>query len=262
MSDFVAPNGVLAVYKPKGFTSFDVVAKVRGTLQRAIRRSTNEAKKKIKVGHGGTLDPAATGVLVLGIGTGCRELESYLAGPKGYRATGMLGAETDTLDTEGNVTAEAGWDHVTREGIEAALCEFQGDIMQSPPMYSAIKMKGRRLYDLARAGIYVERERRPVTIHNLALTFFEPPTFGLDVECGGGTYIRSLIADIARHERVRSVAHVTELERTQHGIFALEHCLHQPDWTPGKIGAHVEYCRELLTRRGPTAPPTHTNEQR
>ncbi|KAJ8610840.1 hypothetical protein CTAYLR_006456 [Chrysophaeum taylorii] len=237
--EFVVPNGVLAVYKPKGWTSADVVAKVRNTLQRAARQ-VEKKRRKVKVGHGGTLDPMATGVLVLGVGTGCKNLDAYLAGAKGYRAVGFLGVETDTLDAEGNATARAPWEHVTRETLESALVEFRGDIVQTPPMFSALRSKGKRLYDLARQGIEVDREARPVTVYRLELTAFDAPSFYIDVECGGGTYVRSLIADIGK--RVDSVAHMAELERTRQGVFTLDDCLHQGHWTPEEIATHVVEC--------------------
>lgn len=245
--DFTVPNGVVAVHKPRGFTSFDVVARVRSVLERAVRVKTKQ-RRRVKVGHGGTLDPMATGVLVLGIGTGCRELEAYLAGSKAYRAVGLLGVETDTLDAEGNTTAEASWEHVTRDALEATLADFRGEIWQTPPMFSAVRSNGKRLYDLARAGVEVEREKRLIHVYRLELTSFEAPRFGLEIECGGGTYVRSLVADIARHARVDSLAHLVELERTKQGAFTLDHCLHQPDWTAENIVAHVDECAHVLSK--------------
>jgi len=276
----VIPSGLLAVYKPRGFTSSDAVAKVRSVLQRHMREAVGR-RVKVKVGHGGTLDPLATGVLVLGVGGGCKQLTDYLSGSKRYRALGRLGAETETLDTEGKVVEECPADHVTPEALLGALPDFRGDIEQVPPMFSALHKDGKRLYELARQGITVERESRPVTIHHLDLLqgptewaaalptaagtarvghglgdddicapvpFSDPgaalalPDFALDVECSGGTYIRSLISDLARHHSVQSCAHMTLLERTKQGPFTLDHCLPLSQWTFDGICTHVEWC--------------------
>ena len=241
------PHGVCAVYKPPGWSSANVVAKLRGVLERAIK-IPGQKKFKVKVGHGGTLDPLARGVLVVGVGHGCREMQGYLKGAKRYRAVAELGKETDTLDAEGAVVEEASFDHVTLDALEAALPAFTGDIRQTPPMYSALHHEGKRLYELAREGIEVARESRPVTISRLALddagvgAVAGPlglPRFGLDVECSGGTYIRTLISDLARHEAVKSVAHMVELERTKQGPFELGDCLHEADWDFDAICQHL-----------------------
>ena len=151
-STLAVPDGVLAVYKPQGWSSADVVGRVRWILQTTLRDRLGE-KRKVKVGHGGTLDPLATGVLVLGIGKGCRDLESYLRGFKRYRALGLLGSETTTLDSEGEpVEGELGsaeWSHVGHDShLSAALPSFVGDpIWQVPPMFSALSRNGTRLYD-------------------------------------------------------------------------------------------------------------------
>mmetsp|Transcript_11383 Transcript_11383/g.35055 ORF Transcript_11383/g.35055 Transcript_11383/m.35055 type:complete len:300 (-) Transcript_11383:12-911(-) len=232
------PDGLCAVYKPPDWTSANVVAKVRATLEKAIK-IPGQKKTKVKVGHGGTLDPAARGVLVLGVGKGCRQLEAYLAGGKEYRAVAKLGEATDTLDGEGEVTETAAWDHVTPATLEAALPDFTGEIWQVPPMYSALRRNGTRLYELARSGIEVERERRQVRVPRLALDDagvgdhpgpLALPLFGLDLECSGGTYVRTLIDDLARHEGVGTVAHMVELERTRQGPFALGDCLDSEQW--------------------------------
>jgi tRNA pseudouridine55 synthase len=169
----------------------------------------------------------------------------------------VLGAETDTLDSTGTVTSTAEWDHISHATIDAALGMFRGEIMQVPPMYSALKRDGKKLYDLARKGIEVEREPRPITIYSLAMSPAPTPShtettiagdgssyghggvsgdaavvpllpyFALEVSCSGGTYIRTLIADIARH--VESRAHMTALVRTRQGPFTLADCLHQQE---------------------------------
>ena len=148
------PNGFLVAYKPQGWTSFDVVGRVRGVLEKHFKSLGHKfgRKSRLKVGHGGTLDPMATGLLVLGVGDGCRKLQQYLSGPKAYVARAQLGAETDTQDAEGTETRTAPHDHVTLSELERAASGLTGDIMQRPPIYSALRKDGKRLYDLARAG--------------------------------------------------------------------------------------------------------------
>jgi tRNA pseudouridine55 synthase len=206
--------GLLNIHKPKGPTSHDMVARVR--------RGT----KIKKIGHAGTLDPMATGVLVLCIGPATRLSEYVMESTKTYLARLHFGVETDTYDAEGAVIAENPAP-VSREVIEAALDAFRGDILQVPPMYSAIQKDGRRLYDLARAGIEVEREARPVTIHALDLITWEPPYADLRVQCSPGTYIRSLAYDLGRAVGVG--AHLAALERSASGLFTVENAVSWPD---------------------------------
>ena len=252
------PDGVCCVYKPPGWTSSNVVSKIRGTLERAIRVK-GEKRTKVKVGHGGTLDPNARGCLVIGVGTGCRMMQSYLKGGKEYFAVGKLGEATDTLDGEGNVTSTQAYDDSTLQRMEALLPQFTGDIMQVPPMFSALHKDGKRLYDLARQGIEVEREARQVSVERLRLVddrgvgYHEAPLslpfFGLDVECSGGTYIRTLIDDLARE--AGSCGHMVELERTRQGPFGLEHCLSDDLWGDfDAVCAHVEASRAIVEDDG------------
>lgn len=184
-------------------------------------------------------------MLVIGVGTGCRELEGYLKDTKLYRATATLGAETDTLDAEGNVTETAAWGHVTAEGLDAALAAFRGDILQVPSMFSALKQGGERLYELARSGKTVTREPRQCRIDRLELTDVALPRFGLLVECSGGTYVRTLIADIARH--ADSLGHMVQLERTRQGPFTPDHCLSEDKWGDvDNIFRHLSFCADIL----------------
>ena len=225
------PSGLIAVYKPQDWSSSDVVGKVRNILRNGAKKKANrQGKVKIKVGHGGTLDPLAEGVLVLGIGEGTKMLQSYLTGAKSYYAEAKLGSETDTLDSTGSITSTEDWSHVTIGDLDNALEHFRGNISQVPPMYSALKRDGKKLYDLARKGIEVEREPRPVTIYELerGQKDLDLPMFSLDVSCSGGTYIRTLCADIARHINTR--AHMTSLLRTKQGTFGLEDCVHIENW--------------------------------
>jgi len=217
------PDGFLVVDKPANWTSFDVVGKVRGTLEKHFKAQghTFGRRSRLKVGHGGTLDPLATGFLVLGVGGGTKRLQQYLTGAKGYAARAKLGAETDTQDSVGSVISTAPYAHVTREALEEAAAQLTGPIMQRPPIYSALRKDGKRLHELARAGEIrpEDVEPRPVTVYEMAVGNFdaEAGVFDLRVSCSGGTYIRSLIVEMGR--AIGSAAHMVELRRTRHGPF-------------------------------------------
>lgn len=157
------PNGIVVAYKPQNWTSFDVVAKARGCLESELRTAGHvfRRRSRLKVGHGGTLDPMAEGILVLGIGTGCRGLDEYLKGGKAYRATAQLGFETDTQDATGQVTSTGPTAHVTVSALQEAAARMVGTILQRPPIYSAIKRDGKRLHNLARAGKLHEADVEP-----------------------------------------------------------------------------------------------------
>jgi len=249
------PSGLLAVYKPAGPSSADVVAKVKNLLMAGARMSNNDrrSKARLKVGHGGTLDPMATGVLVLGIGNGTKMMESYLKGNKGYRAVAKLGIGTDTLDRTGAETSNLPWEHVTLDELRRVSEQFKGDIMQVPPMYSALRSSGVRLHTLARQGVVVERPPRPVTVFALEVSDRTPtpdasalklPEYSLDVECSGGFYIRSLIADIGETCNTASV--MMELERTRQGPFTLDDCIIPADWNNFQLMCdHIVKCSAL-----------------
>jgi tRNA pseudouridine55 synthase len=181
----VTISGFLNIDKPAGLTSHDVVAAVR------------QATRLKKVGHGGTLDPLATGVLILCLGHATRLSDFAMQHPKIYQAEIRLGLETDTYDTEGRTVATVNTP-VTREQIEAVLPQLRGNIAQIPPMYSAIKHGGKKLYQLARHGQTVERSARCVTIEALEITHWEYPYLGLQIVCSPGTYVRSLAHDIGQ----------------------------------------------------------------
>jgi len=253
-------EGLFAAYKPIGWTSQDVVAFIRGMLERDARergavlakRRSRKSKKKVKVGHGGTLDPLATGVLVIGVGSGTKDLQKYLTGTKRYRAGVELGFETTTLDMEGNRTKEMDYAHVTEEKIRDVIPEFMGKIMQKPPIFSAIRKNGKRLYESAREGKTVddiEIEAREVQIYDLKYLKVDDdgktlPCFGLDVESGGGTYIRSLVRDMGAS--LDTCATMTSLERTQQGRFTLEDVLRRDEWSPETVYAAVERWNAVL----------------
>lgn len=201
-------NGIFNIDKPSGWTSHDVVARVR--------RITGQKR----VGHAGTLDPIATGVLPVVLGTATRLVEYLADADKAYRATLVLGATTDTYDREGTLTPNANALMPPREEVETALEQFRGEIEQLPPMHSAIKVGGKKLYELARQGIEVERQPRKVTISNLQLETYRPPTLQIFVECSKGTYIRSLAHDLGT--ALGTGAYLEALIRTRHGPFTLE----------------------------------------
>ncbi|NLX09825.1 MAG: tRNA pseudouridine(55) synthase TruB [Chloroflexi bacterium] len=207
--------GLLNLDKPAGPTSHDIVADVRRGAR--IR----------KVGHAGTLDPLATGVLVLCLGPATRLAEFVMNSPKVYIARVRFGVETDTYDAEGQIVAENPAP-VSREAVAAALDSFRGAIEQVPPMYSAVQQGGQRLYDLAREGIEVEREPRRVTIETLELGEWEPPFAMLRVVCSPGTYIRSLAHDLGRAVGVG--AHLAALQRAASGQFTVEQAVSWPEF--------------------------------
>lgn len=203
-------------------TSHDVVAAVRRGIQFK------------KIGHAGTLDPMATGVLVLCLGHATRLSEYVMESRKHYRARVYLGVNTDTYDAEGEIISQRDASHITEVDVLGALSAFTGPILQVPPMYSAIKQGGRKLYELARAGEVVERAPRPVTIDSLTLSEWESPAFTLDVQCSAGTYIRSLAFDLG--ESLGVGAHLAGLTRVASGAFTLDNAvtleafLAMPDW--------------------------------
>nr|XP_056706438.1 pseudouridylate synthase TRUB1 [Euleptes europaea] len=243
-------SGLFAVYKPKGPTSADVLNHLKAKLlaEAGLPKPSRKTRNHIlKIGHGGILDSAATGVLVVGIGKGTKMLSSILAGSKKYIAIGQLGKATDTFDSSGKVTEEKPYHQVTEEDLENILQKFTGSIMQVPPLYSALKKDGQRLSTLVKKGEAVEaKPARPVIVYSLSLRNFTPPFFTLDVECGGGFYVRSLVNDIGRE--LSSCASVQELTRTKQGPFTLEgHALYEDKWTIDEIAQSLEHCMPLLS---------------
>lgn len=207
-----AVNGILLIDKPSGFTSFDICAVVRGMLRTK------------KVGHSGTLDPMATGVLPVLIGSATRALDLIPSHDKTYVADFCLGMTTDTLDITGKVLSESRAD-IDAEQLESVLERFRGDIMQVPPMYSAVSVGGKKLYDLARQGVEVEREARRVTVYRLTLDSYdcESSTGVLTVACSKGTYIRTLIDDIGKSLGCGAV--LTSLRRTEASGISVDRCM-------------------------------------
>ncbi len=181
-----------------------------------VRRMKRAADMR-RVGHGGTLDPIATGVVPVFFGQATRTMEYVVDGNKEYRGTVELGVTTDTYDSEGAVTGTRDIGSLSAENVEAALTAFHGTIDQVPPMYSAIKRRGKRLYELARAGIEVEREPRSVVVHALSLERWDPPEATVLIECGRGFYMRSLAHDLGQQLRVGG--HLKALKRLRSGNF-------------------------------------------
>lgn len=224
------PIGYLNVDKPSEWTSSDVVAKLRGAF--------NLRKRKVKIGHGGTLDPLATGVLPICIGSATRLADYVLNGNKTYQMRIRLGVATDTYDSQGDVVSESDASGVEIDDLNDVLNQFRGVFSQLPPMYSAIKKNGQPLYSIARRGGSVDREPRTVEVYELRITHWEPPHVELYVECAKGFYARSLANDIG--ELLGCGAHVTSLQRVRSGRFkidqsvSLDELLHltgEDEWT-------------------------------
>ncbi|MDU2657222.1 MAG: tRNA pseudouridine(55) synthase TruB [Clostridium perfringens] len=219
-------NGVINIYKNTGMTSFDVVAMVRRV-----------AKMK-KVGHTGTLDPAASGVLPVCLGKATKIIDYIMENKKVYRVNLKLGMVTDTYDLEGEVLREEDASHITKDEILNCINSFVGTIDQVPPMYSALKQNGVRLYELARQGIEVHREARKITIYSIENIKIESnDNIQMDVCCSKGTYIRSLCYDIG--EKLNVGATMTALERIQNGPFIKEEAINIEDLTEELLEKHI-----------------------
>jgi len=203
--NFSAASGVVNVLKPLGMTSQDVVS---------VTRRIYGAKK---AGHSGTLDPDAAGVLPVFVGDATRLIEYAASDVKFYRGELTLGAQTDTGDDTGNIIATAAVPALNAEDVGSVLNKFRGDLMQVPPMYSALKVNGKKLYEYARAGLTVERAPRPITVSRLELVCMKRGRLTLDVECSKGTYIRTLLEDIAAE--LGCVGTMTFLLRVRAGRF-------------------------------------------
>lgn len=207
-------GAVLLVDKPQGWTSFDVVNKIRYKLKKQLN------VKKIKVGHSGTLDPMATGLLVICTGKFTKKLTEFQGFSKDYEGTLMLGATTPSYDAETAIEETFPYDHIDNEMLAEARKMFLGDIEQVPPMFSAIKVDGQPLYKKARKGQKIDIDPRPVNISNFELSRIELPEVDFKVSCSKGTYIRSLAHDFGK--AVRSGAYLTRLRRTRVGDFHLK----------------------------------------
>lgn len=208
---------IFYVDKPLRWTSFDVVKRIRGALSRRT------GLKKLKVGHAGTLDPLATGVMTVVTGRATKQIEALQAHTKEYVATIRLGATTPSFDLETEIDAEYPWEHIDRPMVEEALKKFVGSIKQVPPAYSACKIDGKRAYKMARKGKEVNIKAKELVIDEIELLDMLMPVIVIRVVCSKGTYIRALARDIG--EALGSGGHLTGLRRTRVGDVAVENCL-------------------------------------
>ena len=225
-------NGVLNIFKNKGMTSFDVVSRVR--------KIANEKK----VGHTGTLDPEAEGVLPVCIGKATKIIDYIMDSEKGYSVKFKLGIKTTTYDLEGEVIEERDTSSLTEKEVEETINSFKGEYSQVPPMFSALKKNGVRLYDLARKGIEVEREGRNIKIYNIENINIELPYVSMDVTCSKGTYIRSLCYDIG--EKLNVFATMTELKRFKTSFFSENDSINIDDLNKENIKEHLISIEEAL----------------
>lgn len=214
--DFVGGE-VIGIDKPLGWTSFDAVKRLRGAIQRRL------GVKKFKVGHAGTLDPLATGVLIICTGRATKRIDELQAGSKEYIADVTLGATTPSYDLETEIDARYETEHIDVGLIRSVLPQFTGKVMQVPPVFSAVKVDGKRAYALARKGKDVELKAKALEIPELELLSFEPPVMRLRIVCSKGTYIRALARDLGA--ALGSGAHLSALRRTRVGGINVDGCL-------------------------------------
>lgn len=214
--DFISGE-IIGIDKPLGWTSFDAVKRLRGAIQRRLH------VKKFKVGHAGTLDPLATGVLIICTGRATRRIEALQNGDKEYVATIRLGATTPSFDLETEIDREYPWEHVTREMVEEVLPRFTGKIMQVPPVFSAVKVDGKRAYNFARKGKEVELKAKPLEIKEIEILSCDFPEVVLRIVCSKGTYIRAIARDFGT--ALGSGAHLTGLRRTKVGGVSIDSCM-------------------------------------
>ncbi|NFG61566.1 tRNA pseudouridine(55) synthase TruB [Clostridium sp. CMCC3677] len=226
-------NGVLNVFKNKGMSSFDVVRKIRFT-----------AKEK-KVGHTGTLDPEAEGVLPVCLGKATKIIDYIMNSRKVYKVKLLLGKNTTTYDLEGEVVKERDTSHIKENDVKESILSFMGEYDQVPPMYCALKQNGVRLYQLARQGIEVEREARRITIYDICEIDYDLPYVSFKVTCSKGTYIRSLCYDIG--EKLNVGATMVNLIRTETSVFKEEDSINIEDLTPENIESYIISIEEALS---------------
>ncbi len=218
-------NRVLVIDKPTGLTSHDVVSR--------LRRSTGTRR----IGHAGSLDPCATGVLVLLVGKATRLSKFFMETTKDYSGSIVLGVSTDTQDAEGRVVSQRPVVGVSENRVREVLAEFTGELQQVPPMTSALKRDGRPLYELARKGVTVEREPRPVSIGRFDLVSYEPPRILFDMTCSKGTYVRTVASDVG--DRLGPGGHLADLRRTRVGRFTIDDALPLDEVETLRDGADV-----------------------
>lgn len=227
-------NGILLVDKPKGWTSFDVVNKVRHTVQQSGLNSTG--KKRFPVGHTGTLDPLATGLLVILMGSYTKKAPELTKLDKVYEVTMTLGKTSSTGDDEGE-KIQVSIQKPTMEELHKAVEQFIGEIMQTPPIYSAIKVNGQRAYKLARQGKEVKLEPRKVTVYSLELIDYKYPVVKFTTKVSSGTYIRSLVEDIG--QKLGTGAYMSDLRRTEVGDFGVVNAINPENLLVEKIESGI-----------------------
>lgn len=208
---------IIIIDKPLGWTSFDAVKRLRGAIQRRLN------VRKFKVGHAGTLDPLATGVLIVCTGRATKRITELQEGMKEYVAEVKFGATTPSYDLEKEIDATYPWEHITRERIEEVLPRFIGHVMQVPPVFSAVKIDGKRAYNYARKGKEVDIKAKPLEIREMEILKWEAPVLTLRVLCSKGTYIRALARDLG--EALDSGAHLVGLRRTRVGDYTEQQAL-------------------------------------
>jgi len=221
-------NGILLVNKPKEWTSHDIVNLVRARFNIP------------KVGHCGTLDPAATGLLVLVLGKFTKLSQKFSGEDKVYEATMLLGTETDSQDMDGKIIAQNNYSSVTEDIFMDTLATFSGEQEQVPPMMSAVKVDGNKLYELARKGVEIEREPKKITIHSIAMTRFSPPHADFTVKCSKGTYVRTICADLGK--KLGCGGALFALKRTVSGSFDISDAIDVEtikNWTQEDLSRHV-----------------------
>lgn len=242
-------DGLLLIDKPKGWTSFDVVAKVRGVLRSQgqgrkveggeismLSPSSSAPRPKVKVGHTGTLDPLATGLLVLTLGKYCKRAQEFSKLDKVYEVTMKLGETSTTGDEEGEKTKVS--DRIPDQNeVDTIIKRFVGEIEQTPPIYSAIKVDGQRAYKLARAGKEVKLEPRQVTVYQISDINYSYPEVQFTAKVSSGTYIRSLVEDIG--QKLDTGAYMTELRRARVGGFEIENALVMSELTSDNLIGHI-----------------------
>lgn len=233
-------GAIMLVDKPVGWTSFNVVSKVRKTLRKLCGH-------RVKVGHAGTLDPLASGLLVLGTGTCTKQLQFLADEDKRYTAVLRLGQTTLSYDSETEVAVEQPWEHLTEADIRAVLTRFTGEILQRPPDFSAKRFEGERAYHLARKGAHVELPPVALTLHSIDLVRMEGPELTLDVHCSKGTYVRSLAHDIG--QALGCGAHLSGLRRTASGALDIRDARTPDQWS-------TWFDHWLLTRKSAPGVPS------
>ena len=236
--DFITGE-IIAIDKPLGWTSFDAVKRLRGSIQKRLR------VKKFKVGHAGTLDPLATGVLVVCTGRATRQIEDIQKGEKEYIATVELGATTPSFDLETEIDATYPTDHIDETFARETLKSFEGEIMQVPPVFSAVKVGGKRAYKYARTGKELELKAKPVKIREIEFLSLEGNLLRFRVVCGKGTYIRALARDLGK--ALNTGAHLTELRRTKVGNIRIEDCLKIDEAVEKIVNAELSFPDSYLS---------------